>query len=34
MFLKYLRILGWVVVRAALSNINMNDISVFTQNKK
>lgn len=34
MFRKYLRILGWVVVRAALGNINMDDISVFTQNKK
>lgn len=35
MFVKYLKILGWVVVHAAaLGSISRNVISVFTQNKK
>lgn len=33
MFVKYLRILGRVLVRAALDSINTNTISVFTQRK-
>lgn len=34
MLVKYLKIVGWMVAHAAaLGSINMNVISVFTQNK-